>query len=253
MNMRYLILLAFSILVTGVTEAQKSTFQVQVKSLLNGEPVLYAKVSVDKGQQMLSNIDGIVAVEYNAGDQITISHLAFDTLKVDPSKYPKDRIQVLYLTPKVYQLSEVRFSILGNRALFDHKFVKHDLGKSDEERVREKLKIIEMRQELIGLDKSAQGGMVLGSPITYMYERFSKAGKERAKYAALLARDRQAKAAYKKFDNLIIQTLTNYEDEELQRFKDFCSFHPTYVEQVDALELYFEILRCKDEYIEKDY
>ena len=33
---------------------------------------------------------------------------------------------IFYLQPKTYQLREVSYSILGNRSLFDNKFVKND-------------------------------------------------------------------------------------------------------------------------------
>jgi len=36
-------------------------------------------------------------------------------------------------------------------------------------------------------------------------------------------------------------------------FKAFCSFHPSFIEMVDELTLYYEILRCRTEFIEKEY
>ena len=242
-----------SFIIFNLAYAQNAEFKAVFKSLENGEPVLYAKISSPRGEAKLTNVNGFVAIDYKMGDMLTISHLTYDTLFVNTASWKGRDSLVFYLQPKVYDLREVRFTILGDRSLFDNKFVSNNLGKSDEEKVREKLKILEMRQELIGLDKMAQDGMVLGSPITYMYDRFSKNGKERRKYAELLERDRQLRASGKKFDDLIIVTLTNYENEELVKFKEFCSFHPSYIEAVDALELYFEILRCRKEYIQKEY
>jgi hypothetical protein len=157
------------------------------------------------------------------------------------------------MQPRVYELREITFSILGKRSLFDNKFVKNDLGKSDEQKVREKLQILGLRDELIGLDKSAQGGMVLGSPISFLYDKFSKAGKERQKYAMLIEQDRKRLITRKQFDNLTVTTLTNYKEEELAKFKAFCEFHPSYLEAVDALTLYYEIIRCRDEYVDKEF
>lgn len=249
--MRFTSILISFILFT-LAYGQGTGFKAVFKSLENGEPVLYAKISAPNGDARLTNVYGFVEIDYKAGDILTISHLTYDTLIIKTAEWKGRDSLVFYLQPKVYNLREVTFSILGDRALFDNKFVGNDLGKSDEEKVREKLKILEMRQELIGLDRSAQSGAVLGSPITYMYDRFSKDGKERQKYAELLERDRQMHASGKKLDDLIIITLTNYENEELVKFKEFCSFHPSYIEAVDALQLYFEILRCRREYIEKE-
>ena len=233
--------------------AQVTSFTARFKSLQNGEEVLYAKVSNSAGLVKLTNIDGYVTIPIEGDDVLTISHLVYDTLVIKTVDF-KERDSmafVFYLQPKTYDLREVTFSVLGGRALFDQKFVSNSLGKSDEQKVREKLRISELKEELIGLDRSAQGGAVLGSPITYLYDRFSKRGKERIEYARLIERDRQNKEAGKKYDNLIVKMLTSYDTDELEKFQKFCAFHPSYIEAVDALELYFEILRCKKEFIEK--
>ena len=232
--------------------AQVTSFTARFKSLQNGEEVLYAKVSNSDGLVKLTNIDGYVTIPLSGEGILTVSHLVYDTLTINASNFQGKDSLVFYLKPKTYDLREVTFSILGERSLFDQKFVSNDLGKSDEQKVREKLRILEMKQELIGLDRSAQGGAVLGSPITYLYDRFSKDGKERIEYARLIERDRQLKEAGKKYDALIVKMLTNYDAEELEKFQKFCAFHPSYIEAVDALELYFEILRCKKEFIEKE-
>ena len=241
------------ILVYGWGYSQSNTFSAKFRSLVNGEPVLYAKVTNSNGESLLTNVDGLVTILYEPNSEITISHLVYDTLRILPSDFEGRADLVFYLQPRTYDLREVKFSILGERSLFDRKFVSNDLGKSDAEKVREKLRIIEMKKELIGLDKSAQGGVVLGSPITYMYDRFSKSGRERREYAMLLVRDKQRKENGKKFDNSVVSTLTSFEDEELARFKAFCSFHPSFIEMVDELTLYYEILRCRTEFIEKEY
>ncbi len=232
--------------------AQSKVFKGQFKSFADGEPLLYGKV-VTGNTVRLTNIDGYVEISYLPGDKIVVSHLVYDTLVINPMDYTQNDTTLFYLKPRVYVLKEFSFSTLGPRVFFDQKFVKHDLGKSDEETLREKLKLIQMRQELIGLDRSAQSGMVLGSPITALYDRFSRAGKEKALYNMLIEQDKLDKAAYKKFDDVVVKTLTAYDDEELQRFIKFCSFHPSYISAVDALQLYYEILHCRDEYEAKEY
>lgn len=247
-TLAYILVLCF-----GFSQAQTSVFKARFKSLQNGEPILYAKISSPGFDSKLTNINGDVEIEYKKGTTLTVSHLIYDTLVIDTRNWENRDSLLFYLQPKVYQLREVTFSILGQRSLFDNKFVKNDLGRSDEEKVRDKLKILGLRDELIGLDKSAQGGVVLGSPISYLYDRFSKSGKERAKYEMLVARDKQRQITKKQFDDLTVTMLTNYTEEDLEKFKAFCEFHPSYLQAVDALTLYYEIIRCKKEYIEKGF
>jgi len=221
--------------------------------LQNGEPVLYAKVTNNEGESLLTNVDGLIKIPYSDGAIITISHLVYDTLQIKTTDFVGQQNLIFYLQPRTYDLREVKFSILGERSLFDQKFVSNHLGKSDQEKVREKLKIIEMKQELIGLDKSAQSGAVLGSPISYLYDRFSKSGRERREYAILLAKDKQRQETGRKLDAFVYATLTSFSGDELIRFQQFCSFHPSFIELVDELTLYYEIIRCRTEFIEKEY
>lgn len=227
----------------------QGVFKGQFRSLTNGEPILYAKVKASSGETRLSNIYGYVEIPYNAKDKIVITHLTYDTLVIKPEYFKQNDTTIFYLKPRIYTLKEFKFSILGPRATFDQRFVQNDLGQSDEEKVKERLKIIGMKQELISLDKAAQSGMVLGSPISFLYDKYSKSGKEKSKYRMLVERDRRYAQANKKFDDLIVKTLTNYSDKTLEEFIEFCSFHPTYVDQVDALQLYYEILHCRDEFV----
>ncbi len=229
-------------------KAQVSTFSAQFKNLADGEEVLYAKVMNSDGESKLTNIYGFVSLAHKPNTAITISHLIYDTLVINTADFKGKDSLTFYLKPKTYLLKEVTFSILGERSLFDNKFVKNDLGQSDEEKVREKLNLKSMKKELKGLDQAAQSGLVLGSPITYLYDRFSKDGKERRKYQELLERDRIRGQSKEKYDDLIITTLTNFTDTDLIKFKEFCSFHPSYIDQVQLVELYYEILRCKHEY-----
>jgi hypothetical protein len=232
---------------------QTRVFKAQFKSVTNGEKIIYAKVTNVGGGSRLTNIDGYVEIAFEVGDRIRVSHLTFDTLLIRPGDYTHLDTAVFYLSPRIYTIDEFKFTVLGPRVFFDNKFVSNDLGKSDEEKVKEKLKIIEMKMDLIALDRGAQGGAVLGSPITHLYERYSKAGKERQKYHELIMQQRRDSVSGRKFDDVVVKTLTSYDDKEMQRFLEFCSFHQSYINSVDALELYYEIIRCKDEYEEKEF
>jgi hypothetical protein len=228
-------------------------FRAQFKNLEDGGPVLYAKITRPNGDARLTNVDGMIEIQFKRGEKLVVSHLTYDTLVIDPADYADAVMPVFYLTPRVYELREFKFTILGPRHLFDNKFVKNDMGKTDEEIVREKLEIADMRKELIGLDRGAQGGVVLGSPISALYNRFSKEGKELRKYAALIKQDRRDSAYVKEFQIETIMALTSFDLPTSKRFMEFCSFSKSYVTSVETLALYMEVLHCKDEYIEKDW
>ena len=56
------------ILIPGWGYSQSSQFSAAFKSLVNGEPILYAKVTNSNGESLLTNVDGLVTIFYRARD-----------------------------------------------------------------------------------------------------------------------------------------------------------------------------------------
>lgn len=232
--------------------SQSREFHATFKSYADGEEILYAKVNNGTGITRLTNIDGEISMPFAEGAIITVTHLNYDSLVIKTDDFIGRDSVIFYMTPKTYELKEVTFSVLGERAFFDSKFVNNDLGIRDAQKVRDKLGLGDMKQELIGLDRAAQNGAVLGSPISYLYNKFSKEGKDRARYAELVRQDQKRKALDKKLDDYMITSLSGFEGESLDEFKKFCSFHPSYIIQAETLEIFFEVLRCKEEYTRQE-
>ncbi len=229
--------------------AQTGRFHAEFRSLLDGERILYAKITNSSGESKLTNSDGYVNIEYSFGTELQVSHISYDSLNISTEDYKDGDTVLYYLAPRTFTLREFQYSILGPRFTFDNKFIDTDLGKSDIDIVKERLEIIDMKQDLVALDRAAADGVRLGSPITALYEQFSKAGKERRKYAELLARDYTDSLTRTKYNIQVVQSLTAIGNiGEVQDFMDFCSFDQTYIEQTERVEIYFEILRCREEY-----
>lgn len=251
--LKHLLSLTLLLMLSSTLFAQQSVFHAEFRSLVDGERIMYAKLTNKLGDSRLTNSDGYVEMPYGKNDQLTVSHLSFDSLTIFPGDYPKGDTLRFYMTPRVFMLREFTFSILGPRYAFDSKFVKKDLGKSESDRVKEQLEILDMRRDLIALDQSAADGVRLGSPITALYEQFSKAGKERRKYAQLLANDYQDSITREKYSLGLVQSLVAFPSVmETQDFMDFCSFDQSYIEQTNKVDIYLEILRCRDEYLRQD-
>jgi hypothetical protein len=79
-----------------------------------------------------------------------------------------------------------------------------------------------------------------------------EAGKDRARYDELVGQDLQRRALDKKLDDYMITSLSGFEGASLEEFKKFCSFHPSYIIQAETLDIFFEVLRCKEEYVEQE-
>ncbi|MFY0644817.1 MAG: hypothetical protein JXR19_10160 [Bacteroidia bacterium] len=245
-------ILSFLVLLcVGIFAHAQYVFHAEFRSLVDGERIMYAKIANVNGDSRLTNSDGYVSIPYSEGSKFTVTHLSFDTIQINPFAYKTGDTILFYMTPRVFHLKEFTYSILGPRHTFDNRFVKTDLGKSDIDKVKERLEIEDMTADLVALDRSAQDGMVLGSPITALYEQFSKAGKERRKYAQLLANDFRDSLTRIKYNLNVVQSLIAFPSmPETQDFMDFCSFDQRYIEQTERVDIYMEILRCRDEYLQ---
>ena len=229
--------------------AQELEFHAEFRSLIDGERIMYAKITNSDGSSKLTNSDGYVHIWYKKGSTLTISHISYDSLIINTNNYKVGDTTLFYMAPRTFMLREFEYSILGPRYTFDNKFVATNLGKSDIDKVKERLEIMDMRSTLVALDQASADGVRLGSPITAMYEQFSKAGKERRRYAELLSRDYSDSLNRTKYNVNVVQSLTAMGNiGEAQEFMDFCSFDQSYIEQTDKVVIYFEILRCKEEY-----
>ena len=247
--LRIFTLLILTFVLAGSANAQKH-FCAYFSSSIDGKPILYARATNDLGMSRLTNADGFVSVPVSDGGKVVITHISYDTLIVNISDLNLKDTFHFYLNSRIYQLQTVNLSVLGPRRTFDNRFVQLDLGESDEDKVKKKLKIEDMKGELIALDQASSDGMVLGSPITALYDQFSKAGKEKKKYNALVRQDLIDSLNQKKFNPEVVAMLVEMSPEETEAFLIFCSFHSDYIANATALELYIEVLRCKEEYLE---
>lgn len=221
--------------------------------MFDGERIMYAKIMNNSGYSRLTNADGYVSIAYADNDRLLITHLGYDSLRFNPANYPEGDTALIYLTPKVFELQALTFALLGPRHTFDNRFVDTDLGLTDSEKVKEKLELEGLTGDLVALDQAAADGMRLGSPITALYERYSRRGRDRRRYAELVANDRRDSVNREKYNLDVVRELTFLPSlEETQEFMDFCSFDKDYIENTKPVDLYVEILRCKEEYYQLD-
>ena len=248
-QLKRLLYLLLLLNLVGHASAQSRLFKAEFRSVVNGEKVMYAKLTNQLGDSRLTNLDGYVEMPFKKGDRIAVSHLSYDSVFIDPGSYDPGDTILFYMTPRVFHLQEFTFSVLGPRYAFDSKFAKTDLGATEAERIKAQLEIKQLRPDLVALDRSAADGVRLGSPITALYEQFSKAGRERRRYAELLARERQDSITRNKYSVPLVSSLigSNSKAETLE-FMKFCSFDQRYIEQSSQVDIFFEILRCKEEY-----
>lgn len=81
------------------------------------------------------------------------------------------------------------------------------------------------------------GGKMTTSPITYLYDRFSRKSKMNRLYNEMLDHDEEVQRIQDKYNREIVSSLTGLKGEELLQFMMFCRFN------------YYDLVRMDDEQI----
>ncbi len=119
-------------------------------------------------------------------------------------------------------------------------------GKREEQIRRELQQILSEPQARKGLTEDQILGLAQ-SPITLLYELFSKQAKSRRKAAVLSQQYRRQRLADYRLD-LVIGQATPLRGEEAEAFKKYCSFSDDFVLRATEYELTFEVLRRMEVY-----
>lgn len=82
------------------------------------------------------------------------------------------------------------------------------------------------------------------SPVTALYNRLSKEGKEKRKYRQLVEQEQFEREIAYKYSPLIVSGITGYSGMELYAFMDFCGFSNKFLEESDRY-------RIRDAIVEK--
>lgn len=115
------------------------------------------------------------------------------------------------------------------------------VGKREEEIKRELQQLLREPEALKGLS----GDEILGlaeSPITLLYELFSKQAKSRRKAAVLSQQFRRHRLADYRLE-LIIGQATNLKGDDIERFKTYCRFSDEFLLQSSEYELTYAVLQ----------
>lgn len=123
--------------------------------------------------------------------------------------------------------------------------------KKDEQLEREIREILEEPQRSLKLS-GERALEIVRSPISLLYEAFSRRAKSDRKVLVLMQQDHRRKLAQYRL-SMIAGRATNYRGEALERFMYFCNFKEDFLLTSTEYELTHEILDAQKEYKERGY
>jgi hypothetical protein len=187
---------------------------------LNDTNALPAPIIVNKRMQ--------TGQSFAAGGQFSLSGLQTDTFLITAGGYEVKRICFHDSIPKdVYALKiglSLRTNLLKSVSIYPVK----DLNAIKRE--REALGVVETRQT-IGVTDAFE------SPITYMYDRFSKYGKSRAEVAQLENQDKIHEVLKDLFRTYISAGVIDLDESEFDEFINYLNLPESYLKTASDYEL----------------
>ena len=203
---------------------------------------------INKTQNLgtISDEFGVFTITANVGDSIMFSAIGYGrvTMVARDSMYTNSRI--VRLKPVTYPLSAVDIGLLST---YD-RFKRDILSKEAQEAINMSPLISRYTVYIPPLPN--QGGInvpLLVSPITFLYNLWSKEGKQYRHYLSVINGTAEFIIIGEKFNGLLVKELTGLENDELIRFMSYCMFTKEYLLYAPEREIQREIMRKYREYI----
>lgn len=247
--MRSIKILLFITVALSVRSQEVDLFHFQGRMIdIYGEVIEYAHIiNLSRSTGVISDRSGRFAILAREGDSIMITHLTHITRFLSARKPPDELfVDEVVLLPRVFELSELIIRPLPrNRAEFRHDFKNLRLPPPPEP--------VDIRMPhistLVYTGPEHGVGIVIKGPFQAFYDQFSREARQRRKLESELAKEFVAKQVAGRFNPQLIKRATGLSnEEEINRFMEFCNFDPSFILRVSDYELVTAILICYERY-----
>lgn len=219
----------------------------KISDQLKHTPISFAHIYIpQKNVGTASNLSGEFSFELSAIDSLVVSAIGYEqqVIHLSDSVY-KDQLELnIQLIPKTYKLAEVVIKPYPSyeelkRIILDYQMTPEELAIAELNKAFQKnLAMLSRRSN--DLDhRDSDGGISIGSPITAMYNLFSRRAKNEKKYQQLLLADQTKFKVQERLSFEIVSRLTGLKDkEEIDEFIAYCNFPDSLVLGSTDIQLY---------------
>jgi len=204
-------------------------------------------VCLETNKGTVSDFEGDFKLTVKRDDNIIVSAIGYkwDTLKT--SNLASVNHLTFFLKPKIYQLGEVQVYPFSNNPL---EFKQHFLALNIENNQFDSAIKLPNNRKVGKITAPTVGfGLAFTSPITWLYNMFSKEANAKREYIRLLKEDEyRAKLAIKYNKEIIAQLTGLVDDDEIKAFMEFCQLPDPFIEENQMYEILEAVQLCFAEY-----
>lgn len=203
------------------------------------KPVSYAAVrflGTKKG--VVADSNGFFSVVISQKDTLKISSLGFhDFYFVKDPLRQTSYFQIIELRSKIFELNAVQ--ILGKRTLdLDNPMLRWEY----------KAKFLPKLWLFYTPTGEAPEAPTLMSPISFLYDRYSRRGKDARKLRDMVAERARKKSNAIRYNAAKVQKWTGLLDDEIEEFMRFCPMPDLFLDAATEYEIIEKTFRCLEDF-----
>lgn len=195
------------------------------------EPLPYVNIYVKHSRKgTITDTSGYFVLFANIGDTIVFSSIGYEKLLVTASDSTGDISRSAYVEMEktVYELSSVDIIALRRYEQFRYEITHMVLPEDDYQRALQNFPLRPADLDYYSRHGTMGFGIVL-SPITALYDAFSKEGKERRKLEEIQERDLIKNAVGEKFNVAMVMRITGLSEAEAIAFIEWMALPDRFV------------------------
>lgn len=213
---------------------------VKLVDMATQKPVPYASVrfmGTKKG--LLSDSNGFFTVVISIRDTLKISSLGYHDVIMtkDPSR-PTSYYLTLQMVSKVYELSAVQVTGTRRSKDLNNPMLRWEYKAKFQPKYW-------LFYEPTGEPPPPPG---ISSPISYLYDRFSRRGKAARKLRDMVAEKARKKQLAYRYNARKVAEWTGLRSPELEEFMKFCSMPDYFIEAASDYEIIDKTFRCLEDF-----
>ncbi len=243
----FFLFLVFTALPLNAQEQKFQVFSAQVISSEDSSPVSFAHVILkDEKKGLMCNELGNFSCKALVNDTIIITAIGYETRRLPLDSFNIDiNNGKLKLKPLTYSIDEVVIVPYKNYKEFREAFIAMEIP----EKPFINLNIPNIKPDAGANLKDGPPMISVGSPISALYNAFSKEGKELAEYSELMDKKAIEKKVQKKYNKNIVSFVTGIMDErKVFDFMEFCSLSDEFIINSNDYQIYLAINNCFKEF-----
>jgi hypothetical protein len=204
-----------------------------------GNPMPYVNVYVKRTRiGTITDPAGYFMLNAKINDTLTLSSLGYDRKYVVLNDSATDNMKplIVFLDSRIYELNSIDIIALKRYKQLEYEITNMQLKDDDYTYAARNFPFRPADLDYYTRVNAPGFGLVF-SPISALYDMFSKEGKERRKLEEIKARDYLNSVIEDKISTSFIMKITGMSQQEANSFIDWCDFSPEFVIKLTEYDL----------------